>query len=276
MDIKKHLIKGLVEWSDRDYALFFGFTPLVLILFFVLPVNLQDQIILKPLQPTLISAFFSNYLHTNLEHFESNLLSYFIIMLLLFNIETNKKRFYIAALGVFTIIPLISSSFIILFLSRINPSLGFSAIVAGFLGYFVYDLYAYVKQKYSPRLNYNFLGLLFMLNVFVWSVSWSNSNLILISLIAILWFLHSTIPAIKETLSKVMPRKKPPLKEAFHRSFLIMLPLAVAIFGMYILIPRDVITGQGNSINIMAHFIGYLCGLVLSLSYDMGVRSKND
>jgi hypothetical protein len=273
MEIKKYLINDSVEWKNREYALFFGIIPLVLFLFFGLPENLQNQIILKPLEPTIISAFFSNYLHTNIEHLAGNLSFYLIVMLLLFNLETDKKRFYVTALGLFVILPLISSASIILVLSRINSSLGFSGIVSGFLGYMVYTLYAKVKQNYYSQLTYKFLWLLLMLNVFVWSISWPNYNSLIISSVMTVLLLYANWKAIKETWLKININVKSSVKGFLPRIGFISLTLAFAVFGMLILLPRDIVN-QGNMINILAHYIGYQCGWILPVIYDNITRSK--
>jgi len=277
MEIKKYLINSSVEWTSRDYALFFGLIPLALILFFVLPADLQNQIILKPLEPTLLSAFFSNYLHTNLEHLVGNLFSYLTVMLLLFNLETDKKRFYFTALVMLTILPPISSTFIILVLSRIiSTSVGFSAIVAGLLGYMVYALYAYVKRNYYSQLTYNFLWLLLMLNVFVWSISWLNYDFLLISSIMIIWLFYMNRQAIKETLLKIRPKIRKPLKKLLPQVGFILLTVALAVLGLQTLLTRDFASQGHLMINIPAHYVGYLCGLIFPLIYDNFVRSKND
>ena len=269
-----HLINGSVKWTKKDYALFFYLVPLVLILFFVMPSGLQSQIILKPMQPTFISAFFSNYLHTNLEHLVSNLFFYLIVLLFLFNLETEKKRFYVVAVGLLLVLPLISSLIIILVLSRIPPSLGFSAIVSGFLGYFVYAIYANVKTKYYPKLKYSFLGLFLMLNVLFWSIAWSAYELLMISSILTICVLYLNRQAIKQTMLKIKPKIKQPLKKSFPISVFISFTLAFAVLGFLILLPRNVIGPNNSIVNIFAHYVGYLVGLSLPLIYDTLFSSK--
>lgn len=275
MEIRKKLVKSSVDWTDRDYALFFGFIPLVLVLFYLLPTNLQDQLILKPLEATILSTFFSNYLHNDLGHLAGNMSSYLVVMLLLFNLETDKRRFYAVSFAILTILPLISSLYTISLLRRVaSNSLGFSALAAAFLAYLVYDLYAFVKQNYYPQLTRNFLWLLLMLNVLVWSISWGNYEYLLFSSILVVIFLCSNHHAITETLLKIRPIISQPLKKSLLAHGFFCLTIVLAVFGLQILLTRDFASQGQLKINILAHHVGYVFGIISPLLYDIFVKIR--
>ncbi len=138
------------------YSIILGIIPLILILIYLLPKNYTNIFIFNFNHPTIISIFFSNYTHQNLGHLCGDLLIYFITMISLLFVETNKKRLYAFSIFAFFIYPFFLPQIIeFLFslfkipLSLINNSLGFSGIILLFEGYFLYYLLCYFYKDFK-------------------------------------------------------------------------------------------------------------------------------
>ncbi len=145
-----------------DYLIFFTFIPLFLNFLFLFP---QECFILQPSNPTLISIYFSNFVHTEIFHFAGNLIYYFLFIFLIFKFENNRKRLYVVTLTFVTILPILNSLLIVYTLPNLPPILGFSAIDAGFLGYLLFSVYNYIKYSWKISLNSSFLWSIFLFNI---------------------------------------------------------------------------------------------------------------
>lgn len=100
-------------WSSKDWAFFFAAIPALLCLVFLLPAGVKQYLILAPKAPTLLSLFASNYTHSELVHLLSNIGIYWLVLFVLFNIETDRTRFYTVSAASFLILPLVSSLYVV-------------------------------------------------------------------------------------------------------------------------------------------------------------------
>ena len=254
----------LRSWKKSDYIIFFLIIPLILTSIFLLPTSIKQNLILNPLNPTLISIFFSNYTHTEAQHFLSNLLIYLIIIFLLFNIETNRKLFLKVALLNFILLPFLVSWFIVYFLPKLPPTQGFSAILCSFVGYILFSSYSWLKKNWYKKLDENFLMLLLMINFLIWSIS---ENIILFSVITLItiFFLFLNRTQISKLIKQFEKERKKLLKEKFILRFYKMFVFAFTItfmFSLFALLPSNVIVGK-IVINTPAHYFGYLFGILI-------------
>lgn len=255
-------------WTKKDFVFFYIIIPAVLTFMFLLPENIKYYFILIASNPTILSMFFSNYMHTSLSHFLGNLFSYFIIIFLLFNLEINKKIFYISSILIFLILPFVSSILLVYRFPALPPSLGFSAIVASFNGYLVYSVFNYIKKFYYQQTNIRFVWLILMINVIFAANNLGTPaffQVIVISLSIILIFLNRA--AIKEIFEQTILKFKNLISQKFklfmYNTILFSIVI-VFIFSLPSLIPSEI--KNGNSIiNIFSHYVGYLFGLFIPL-----------
>lgn len=253
--------------------MYFLFIPIVLILLYSLPHNIQDYLILKPADPTIISIFLSNYTHSDLPHLVNNLGSYLIIMFLLFNIEINKRFFYLVSSLNFTVVPILSS-FIIIHYFPLFPALGFSAISSAFNGYLLYSVYAYLKKTYYSELTYLFPLLLLMINVTICLIySFRMITRFTIALIVTLFFFYHEWGSIKEILGQLILKYKQSKGEKFFRvyNFLIFCTTLAFIFSLWSLMPPEIKIGS-NIVNVSAHYFGYCFGVFTPILIDIVMK----
>ena len=255
-----------VTWKKSDFAFFFLFIPALLTLMYLLTSDLKNNFILYTSNPTVTSMFFSNYVHTANSHFLGNFLLYFVVMFLLFNIETDKKRFYRIGFLIFIVLPFFSSWSFMYYTGISGPTQGFSALLAAFFGYMICSAYRYIKVKYDSSLKITFLWMLLMLNV---SLVMRNLDVKYPFDILIVGFTLSLIvlnvKAIAGLLRQIMANYR--LQRTTFEIFYIASVSAfciVLLFVLPLLVP-DVIMVNGHIINTFSHYIGWVFGIVVGI-----------
>lgn len=271
----KNIQRGLIElnplmsnWKKADFLFFFAFIPSLLIALYLLPLTTKESLALDPSNPTVLSMFFSNYIHLDFKHFFGNFASYLVVMFLIFNIESNKKIFYWTSLTLFILLPFIASLSNILFTPYLPMITGFSAIVAGFVGYLLYAAYNYLKNT-STYMEGEFLTLLFLLNLSIVGIFNLNTPMSIKSGLAIIsaMFLYKNITPIIQISKQfhydlnVLLATNPLV--GMYR-FLIFMLVLVFIFSLPKLIPAVIAKGT-IQINILAHYLGYVFGVAAPL-----------
>ena len=269
--IPKTQTKLLEDWKKWSYVLFFILIPSILILVYLLPI--KQYFILNPSSPTPISIFFSNYTHSEFSHLINNLISYLIVIFLLFNIEINKKMFLKVSLLNFLLVPALSSLFIIYFLSKVPPVQGFSAVVSAFMGYLLYSIYTHLKTVYYEKLNNSFLWLLLMINFVIWSIF--NKIEFSIFLILITLFLaYINREPIKEILTQIKSRWNKLISQKFLERFYnitIFIFTILFVFSLWSLIPSRIIFGS-SLINTPTHYLGYCFGVFIPVLIERWIK----
>ncbi|MDD1667345.1 MAG: hypothetical protein LUO96_02640 [Methanomicrobiales archaeon] len=132
---------NLRRWRPLDWVLFWGVIPALLLLIYALPQVVRDDwFTLDTVSPWRIQTWFlSSYTHSQLyPHLAGNLAFYFVVLLMIFAFEENRRRFWILASWSFLAVPFLSSLLTILFwgvLGRTTTGQGFSAIIGALLAY---------------------------------------------------------------------------------------------------------------------------------------------
>lgn len=248
----------------KIYMVFFILLPTILIFIYCLPPVFKQYLILNPSNPTLISIFFSNYTHSDFHHLMGNLIIYFLIIFLLFKIEVNKKIFYLFSFLNFALFPFLSSFLIILFLPNLLSVQGFSAIVSGFIGYFLYSIYVYVKNFYYKKTNYLFLFLLLIINFMVWQIFNEPKSLFffLLLIVTIILIYANKVP-IKMILSKISLKYRSLSSQnfilRFYKIFIFLLTI-IFMFSFCMLVPSKIIVNNKVT-DIFSHYVGYCFGV---------------
>ena len=139
----------LKNWSRLCWLVYFLFIPVFLLVLFILPDSIKQYLVLQSNNPSLLSVFFNHYTHINFIHVLNNIFIYLITSFLIFNIETNKKRFFLVTLLFFLFLPFIVSFILLLLIPSNFYMLGFSAINASFIGYLIFSVYNFLKDQYD-------------------------------------------------------------------------------------------------------------------------------
>ena len=258
-----------IPWKKSDFAFFFLFIPALLTLMYLLPLNLKNDLILHTSNPNILSIFFSNYMHSNLTHIFENLLSYLLVMFILFNLETNKKRFYRTSGLIFILLPFISSWAAMQYIDLPGGTQGFSALVSAFCGYLIYSVYCYLKQVHFSSLQMRFVLLVIMINVSFMATNVGADTLYLFSLWAItgsmMYLNRRELEAIFSMLNLKLKNanfKMDPLDTIYYASACVYAFLF--LFVLPILIPASILV-DGHVVNILSHYIGWVFGIVVGI-----------
>ena len=258
----------LISWNKYTYFVFFILIPLIQIFIYLIPQGIKNSyFILFPSNPNFFSIFLSNYTHSEFNHILSNLVGYLIIMFLLFNLETNKKRFYLVSVLLFLLLPF-CYSFVAIRIGSPQSTQGFSTILSGFIGYLIYPVYSYLKNVYKLPLNGWFPSAVIIINFAIVGIFNLPNTSPSLKLILEILFVIFTI-YIAYIIYKSLIRLKE-LKQAFNKlnhsikTYRLSVTMVSLIFLFYLpfLIPSQIIQ-NGLLINVLAHYLGYFLGCLL-------------
>jgi hypothetical protein len=140
--IKLEQIRSHIQnWNLSEWVLFWLVIPALLFVVYALPQSIKDTyFILDTSNLWRVQTFLlSSYTHSQLyPHLIGNLAFYFVVLLMIFLFENNKRRFWILAGWSLFIVPIVSSSLTIILwgiFGRNTTGQGFSAIIGAFLAY---------------------------------------------------------------------------------------------------------------------------------------------
>lgn len=125
--------------TPTQRVLAFWFVPVVLLFVGGLPEQTQSQWVLLLNDPTVTDLYLSNFVHADVRHLSSNVLSFLLVMCVLFPLAALTR--HLRTLGVLsvlmlTLLPVVVSLYSITTLSGTvaETVVGFSGIAAGFAG----------------------------------------------------------------------------------------------------------------------------------------------
>lgn len=248
------------NWTRKDWLFFFVLVPLSVALIFVLPAEIKQFLILNDKEPTILSLFASNYTHSEIGHLLSNLLVYSIEMFILFNIETDRRRFLWMSAAIFLALPFLSSIYNVIALPNIISSQGFSSIAFAFSGYMIYSAFAYLKRRFK-FLDIGFFWFLVFLD-FVLFLLVNKSDLIITAGVSSIFLAYSYLQ--RNALSKLF-RQLPPFFRQLKRDKLSVRIYRLLVFGLALFfvlsLSQNIFSVEGGSLtNILAHYVGWVFG----------------
>jgi membrane associated rhomboid family serine protease len=126
--------------SVKLAALYLG-VPLVLYLVYTLPQAIQEQFFLLYFQhPGFIQLLTNNYMHQLPGHLLSNVGYYLLVISMILILEKNLVRFNSLLFAMFSGVAIVTSAMTLVYFSSSGFSyiVGFSGIVAGLFGYFMF------------------------------------------------------------------------------------------------------------------------------------------
>lgn len=271
----KSFFKFLGKITEAEFLFCLIIIPSFLVLIYLLPNWISDIFRLNLNEPNQISLFFSNYTHQNLGHLISNLIAYFLLIVLILNIETNKKEFYGLSIFAFLLFPFlifpITKFFLMIFdITNFPPTIGFSGIAALFNGYFIYVLYKYLKLNAFKDLKLRFIFFLLIFNVTIWAF-YNNFYLAIASCVVLTLLFIDNLTGIKGVLiflrSKIFKQKDD--KEKINwKNFLLMILFLIPLVSLLSLLPKELKTSAGI-VNTPVHFFALLIGVFLPYLYKL-------
>ena len=254
------------------FLLYFLLIPAVLVGIYLMSNELKDVLALYPKSPTFISVWGSNFLHITLPHLTENLAYYFLIIsfIFVFDMKTNKRMLFINFPLIFFILPIVSSLSTIAVFSYFDvniPAEGFSAVVAGLLGYLPFSFFKFVKTYYKVDLESSLRQLLFpilLLNLVVIPIAYGSymllqSVFITALIIALLIIYVSHFKDVKSDYLKIFQLVRS--KKLFTSSAL-SISIILIYCGSIFLYPQSLVI-KGSVVNIVAHYVGYIFGFIV-------------
>ena len=261
--------KWITPW---EIAVYFVLVPAILIIIqYFVPYSVKNEYFILHLNnPTLLAMFLTNYVHTDDPwHLWGNIFTYMLVILYIFKFATNKREVYIVSAIFFFILPFfVSYSSIVAFQEVPINSLGFSGIIAAFIGFFPYVFYRYIKNAYSLKFNFSFPFSIAIISLMI-AIVFDYPSLILYTLVLLLSLLPFIYTYRKE-LSPALNIFQNKLKELRKSNMLYKLGIycfyAVAFFLLFFsfegLIKPPT---KENFSNIIAHFVSYIFGFFFPL-----------
>ena len=266
---------GLKDNKKLDCFIFYFIIPLFLIIVYImvhLHPELERVLILQTSNPTWISIYLSNFVHTDFwHHLGGNLLSYFILIYLILFFRTDRKKFYINMALFFTVLPVLCSLSTIYYISASPPSLGFSGIVSGLAGYLLYSVYWYVREKWGIPLNIHFIFSILVFNLLIITFTYKWFWLSIFALLIFLIALYMAKNGLTMTISKIIDKwneiKQKSVKVKICKLMIFLFTVSFLFGSAMGLFPVN-----AKGINILAHYVGYCFGALVPLIFvDGGV-----
>ncbi|MBS7633643.1 rhomboid family intramembrane serine protease [Candidatus Bathyarchaeota archaeon] len=255
---------GLGQWSKNEKIILFLGVPLVIFLIYLVPSNIKDAyFVLNKNNVSVLSMFLSNYTHTDFWHLAANVSVYLIVIYLIFKFETNKSSFYKTIAFLLLILPFIVSVITVIYVPALN-SQGFSGIVAGSFGYFMYVTYRHIKDTWKLNADISFISLLLFINVFLGVASYgltNNSAFAAVLFVLTIGLLLYNRNLLKSIIILLINKHKE--LNAQHRllisDYLTFILALVVLFSLHSLI--QVTVQNGSVANAIGHYAGYVAGI---------------
>lgn len=241
--------------------------PAVLAFLFLIPQGVKDQLIMQISAPTPLSVFASNFVHSDAMHFLGNLVFYLLACFVLFNIEPDVKRFRLVLVALLVVVPILASVVTLYAMPKLKTSQGFSAVVAGLIGYVLFCTYAYIKETVKPKHEVFFapMLLLFSLALAVWNMNQITS----IVLIVIFWVLAYFNREVISSSLKLLRDESVALVRSPRRLVRIYYGLIFALWVLFAFLSLPgllTLSVQNGAIsNVIAHYTGYVCGWTIPM-----------
>ena len=259
-------------WSKHELFSYIVVIPLIFFLIYLLPAQIKESyFILYVNDPNVPSVFLMNFTHSDATHLFNNLSSYMILIFLLFNIEVNQRRFRWMMLLVLTVLPWLISISSIYLTPNIPPVQGFSGIVSGIDGYFVYSMYDRLKKLYNVKIDTNFVVSVILMNFAIVSLLSWNILIMIVSLLFSIILAYQNRVGIIEIIGLIrqgskLVKKDNPLKR-FYMSVVYFASVGI-VFSLFTLLPSNIVSGS-TLIDVFAHIVGYSLGVFVPLSLEV-------
>lgn len=243
--------------------------PIVLLTVASLPQNIQESWTLYLSSPSLWDAYLSNFVHGSFHHVGNNLIAYVFLMAVLLPLAVFadwKRELHVTMLFFLIVVPFVVSYYSIWTLGGIGveTTVGFSGVVAVFLGLLPILLFAFFQRAVSSNIRVHYSLALVTLELAVIFYSWSGVSIPVIALV--------TLGALGLGLVWWDTRGDwTPLLSSKANVILVLTTVLTFSFVSY-----SILVDVGPSVNVYGHFIGFVSGFLfpagLSLVLDLRER----
>lgn len=246
---------------------------MLLLFIYHLPSDIKSSFVFYRNNPLdIISVFMSNYTHEDAKHLLDNLSLYLLLLLLIFAIDKDMDLLARSSAVFLILVPFVLT-LLIFVMTPIISNLGFSGIVAAFYGYFVFAVWRGLK-RIDDKVDFNILALMLLLNIFL--VVYINSDyipwgtwLVWVLVIAfVVGFAVQTdkISSIADKICKIMFEL---VKRRDVSSFVYYLIISLIIMLVFLFYLPFIVDFRSipNGINVFAHYVGYVLGIIVPLVF---------
>ncbi|WP_248898219.1 hypothetical protein [Haloplanus halobius] len=263
-EVKQKLTEGPIgtiwsqtkrQTSSRERIAVFVAIPFVLVSISALPQHIQESWMLYVNSPTLEDAYLTNFVHGSVVHLGNNILAYIFLMSVLLPLAVFadwKQELYITMLFFLTAVPLVVSYYSVWTLqgTGVETTVGFSGVVAAFLGLHPIILFAFFKRAVSSNIRVHYGLALVAPELAVIFYSWSgiSVSVIALSILSVLGLglvLHESCGDWELLLSS--------------RTNVLLVFTTIIVFSV---VSYRILVGVGPNVNVYGHFIGFVSGFL--------------
>lgn len=237
--------------------------PSVLIGVSLVPRSIRLGYALAYQQPTLTTMFTAHFVHLSSTHLWTNLLAYALIVPLayLFSLLADRRtEFYITFVTAVLSFPIALSVVNVVFV-RSRIGLGFSGIVASFLGFLPLTLFWFLEARVDGRLAPRHAPVLFFLGtsiVAVWGIPRSPGR----AIGAVIAVLAGALYLRRIAVGLAQPHSGIDAASTDGPVTFAGLGLSVFVVFVFAAFPADP-TGDGTVVNLLLHLLGYCFGFIV-------------
>ncbi|WP_435349012.1 hypothetical protein [Haloarchaeobius sp. HRN-SO-5] len=241
--------------AERIFA--FWSIPITLLIFGILPPGLHEHLRLQLDDPTVLSIFFSNFIHASINHLANNILSFLVVMLVLFPLAVLAEKtdtLFAVSIAFLILVPFIVSVYTIIALAgtAAETAVGFSGVVAAFAGSLSIFIGLFAKRAVSDKIQSSTLAAGLM-----------GTELAIILLLAglngvSLWFLFLVSVGAIIFVGRSISTESTDVE--FHH--LALLFYSVIVFAG---VPVFLIVKVSAGTNVYGHLAGLISGFVLPI-----------
>ncbi len=252
-------LKKVAEYVETKDLILITSVPITLILIFLLPVNVQEVLVVNYENPSLVNFLTTAFVHSDFSHLAGNLASYVLIIasLYLMCALSGLKRNFRYAFAVFVlafpfVISMISSQFL-----SVETSRGFSGVGSAFLGFLPVVVFHYMDERLDLNLGIANSMMLFLIGTEVLVFIYDGLSPVFLMFLGLIGFYSwkiwrmNSLESLKEAVDK---------KGHFELSLFSIFLFLVLTFALF---PRDIVVG-GKAVNILSHYSGYFLGFFMS------------
>lgn len=192
-----------------------------------------------------------------------------------FDKKTNSKMLLVNIPLLFIVLPVVSSLlnvFIFNDLGSYIPHKGFSAVVAGVFGYLAFSTLHYIKTNYDVKYEkgiFQLMWLILYINLAILSFIYGYFPIVILLLFLILLSIYTTRKDIKKIAELLRKLKRPARVTVFTSLYLCCF---VGVIGLF---PGN-LHNNGNLVNILAHFFGYVFGFLVPALVSIYIFDKRN
>lgn len=255
--------------SCRERIAVFVVVPVILLTVAALPHPIKEAWTLYLGSPSPIEAYLTNFVHGGPIHLGNNLFSYIFLMAILLPLAVFadwKRELYVTSFFFIAVVPFIVSYYSVWTLqgTGAETTVGFSGVIAAFLGLLPILLFAFFKRAVSSNIRLHHALALVALVLAVIFFSWYgiSSSTIALSILGTLG------------LGLVWWDTRGDWKPLVSSNANLLLVFTTIIVFTYV--SYSILVNTGPGVNVYGHFIGLVSGFMfpglLSLVLDLRER----